>query len=163
MDNYDRIATMGVLVKDATQNGRVRVGPTGQPVATYWLQQQDLDQMRKATALIMELFLAAGAVRCYPLGHRMPVIENADDLEAYRRRPVAGLDFVWTVFHPLGTAQMGHDPTTSVVSFDHECHDVPGLFIVDGSTVPGPTAVNPQLTIMAMATRAAERIGQRLH
>ena len=30
-------------------------------------------------------------------------------------------------------------------------HDVTGLFIVDGSTVPGPLGVNPQLTIMAMA------------
>jgi len=39
---------------------------------------------------------------------------------------------------------------------------VRGLFIVDGSTVPGPTAVNPQLTIMAMATRAASTIAERL-
>jgi choline dehydrogenase-like flavoprotein len=89
-------------------------------------------------------------------------IENLDDLAKYRKRELAASDFVWTVFHPLGTAQMGHDPRRSVVSFDHETHDVQSLFIVDGSTVPGPTAVNPQLTIMAMADRAAGRIGQRL-
>jgi hypothetical protein len=162
MDQYDRIASMGVLAKDATQNGRVRVGPGGTPLITYWLQKQDLSQMVRGTSKIMELFLAAGARRCYPLGHRMPVVENRDDLARYRQHRPTASDFVWTVFHPLGTARMGHDPYHSVVSFDHETHQVKNLFLVDGSTVPGPTAVNPQLTIMAMADRAAGRIGQRL-
>jgi GMC oxidoreductase len=40
--------------------------------------------------------------------------------------------------------------------------DLRGLFIVDGSTVPGPPGVNPQLTIVAMATRAAEKIAERI-
>jgi choline dehydrogenase-like flavoprotein len=57
---------------------------------------------------------------------------------------------------------MGRDPKTSVVGLDHETHDVPGLYIVDGSTVAGPLGVNPQLTIMAVATRAGERIAERL-
>lgn len=162
MDKYDRIGTMGVLIKDSTRNGRVRVGPGGRPLITYWLQKADLRQISLATTRIYQIFMAAGAKRCIPLGHNMPVIENQDDLEAYRRRQFAASDFVWTAFHPLGTAQMGYDPATSVVNLDHETHDVRRLFIVDGSTVPGPTAVNPQLTIMAMATRAAERIHQRL-
>ncbi len=57
---------------------------------------------------------------------------------------------------------MGSDPRTSVIDLDHESHDVPGLFVVDGSAVPGPPGVNPQLVIMAMATRAAERIAAKL-
>jgi choline dehydrogenase-like flavoprotein len=56
---------------------------------------------------------------------------------------------------------MGRDPRTSVVGLDHQSHDVPGLYIVDGSTVPGALGVNPQLTIMAMATRAAEKIAEQ--
>ena len=162
MDKYDRIGCMGVLVKDATQNGRVRAGPGGRPLITYWLQKADLEQFSIASTRIYEIFMAAGAKRCIPLGHNMPIIENMDDLQAYRRRKFGAADFVWTAFHPLGTCQMGYDPATSVVDLDHETHDVKRLFIVDGSTVPGPTAVNPQLTIMAMATRAAERINQRL-
>ena len=67
-----------------------------------------------------------------------------------------------TSFHPMGTCRMGSDPATSVVDLDHESHDLPGLFIVDGSTLPGPPSVNPQLTIMAIASRAAERIAARL-
>ena len=57
---------------------------------------------------------------------------------------------------------MGRDPKTSVVDLDHAVHDVPGLYVVDASTVRGPIGVNPQMTIMAMATRAAGRISERL-
>jgi choline dehydrogenase-like flavoprotein len=39
---------------------------------------------------------------------------------------------------------------------------VPGLYITDGSSVPSSLAVNPQVTIMAMATRAAEHIDRAL-
>jgi len=49
-----------------------------------------------------------------------------------------------------------------VVGLDHETHDVPGLFVVDASTVPGPLGVNPQITIMAMANRAAEKIAEKI-
>jgi choline dehydrogenase-like flavoprotein len=62
----------------------------------------------------------------------------------------------------MGTCKMGRDPATSVVDGDHASHDVPGLYVVDASTVPGPLGVNPQLTIMAMATRAAARIADRI-
>ena len=71
-------------------------------------------------------------------------------------------DLALVSYHPLGTCRMGKDPKTSVVDTDHAAHDVPGLFIVDASTVRGPIGVNPQLTIMATATRAAERIAARI-
>jgi choline dehydrogenase-like flavoprotein len=162
MDAFDHITTMGVLVEDATQNGRVRPGFAGEPLITYWLQRQDLDKMHRGMVHIMELFRAAGAKKLYPLGHRMPVIETDAEFEAFRRRRVSPTEILWTSFHPLGTIRMGWDPNTSVVGFDHECHDVRRLFIVDGGTVPGPTAVNPQLTIMAMADRAGKIIADKL-
>jgi len=162
MDDYDRITTLGVLVKDATQNGRVRPGFKGDPLITYWLQRQDLEKMHRGMVHIMEVFRAAGARKLYPLGHRMPIIETDADFERFRKRRVSPSEIMWTSFHPLGTIRMGWDPNTSVVGFDHETHDVRGLFVVDGGTVPGATAVNPQLTIMAMADRAAGRIGEKL-
>ena len=57
---------------------------------------------------------------------------------------------------------MGKDPKRSVVGLDHQAHDTGGLFIVDGSTVPSALGVNPQLTIMAMAVRAADAIHETL-
>ena len=60
--------------------------------------------------------------------------------------------------HLLGTCRMGGDPSDSVVNADCRAHDVPNLFICDGSVFPTSTAVNPSLTIQAIGARAATRI-----
>jgi choline dehydrogenase-like flavoprotein len=60
--------------------------------------------------------------------------------------------------HVLGTCRMGSDPATSVVDPWCRSHDVPNLFICDGSVFPSGGAVNPSLTIEAIALRTAEHI-----
>jgi choline dehydrogenase-like flavoprotein len=60
--------------------------------------------------------------------------------------------------HLLGTARMGDDPNTSVVDSYCRSHDVPNLFIVDGSVMVTSGAVNPTATIAALALRTAEHI-----
>ena len=60
--------------------------------------------------------------------------------------------------HLLGTCRMGNDPAGSVVNADCRAHDVPNLYICDGSVFPTSTAVNPSLTIQAIAARTADRI-----
>jgi choline dehydrogenase-like flavoprotein len=57
--------------------------------------------------------------------------------------------------HILGTARMGTDPASSVVGHDCRSHDVPNLWICDGSVWPTVGAVNPSLTIEALALRTA--------
>jgi choline dehydrogenase-like flavoprotein len=57
--------------------------------------------------------------------------------------------------HVLGTCRMGDDPATSVVGPDCRSHDVANLWICDGSVFPTGGAVNPSLTIEAIATRTA--------
>ncbi len=57
--------------------------------------------------------------------------------------------------HYLGTCRMGTDPKTSVVDPWCRTHDVPNLFIGDGSVFVTGAAVNPALTISALATRTA--------
>jgi choline dehydrogenase-like flavoprotein len=60
--------------------------------------------------------------------------------------------------HYLGTCRMGVNPSTSVVDAWCRTHDVPNLFIGDGSVFVTVAAVNPSLTISALATRTAEGI-----
>jgi choline dehydrogenase-like flavoprotein len=57
--------------------------------------------------------------------------------------------------HILGTARMGTDPASSVVGPDCRTHDVPNLWVCDGSVWPTAGAVNPSLTIEALALRTA--------
>ena len=65
-----------------------------------------------------------------------------------------------TPSHQCGTARMGADPTTSVVNPDCRAHDHGNLFIVDASVLPTSAAVNPALTIAALALRAAQHIAK---
>jgi choline dehydrogenase-like flavoprotein len=60
--------------------------------------------------------------------------------------------------HLMGTARMGHDSRTSVVDAYGRCHDVPNLYIVDGSVMVTGGGMNPTATIVAIAARAADHI-----
>jgi choline dehydrogenase-like flavoprotein len=64
--------------------------------------------------------------------------------------------------HELGGCRMGLDPRTSVVNADCRTHDVPNLYVVDGSVFPSASEKNPTHTIMALAVRAAEHIADTM-
>lgn len=57
--------------------------------------------------------------------------------------------------HEMGTARMGKDPRTSVLNGYNQAHDVPNLFITDGSAMASGGCQNPSLTYMALSARAA--------
>jgi choline dehydrogenase-like flavoprotein len=56
--------------------------------------------------------------------------------------------------HPLASCRIGDDPETSALDERHELRGHPGIFVTDGSAVPGALTVNPALTIAALAERA---------
>ena len=61
-----------------------------------------------------------------------------------------------TTSHQCGTARLGADPATSVVDLECRSHDVANLWITDASVLPTFAAVNPALTIAALALKAGE-------
>jgi choline dehydrogenase-like flavoprotein len=63
-----------------------------------------------------------------------------------------------TPSHQCGTARMGCDPATSVVDIFCRSHDHPNLLITDASVLPTSAAVNPALTVAALALRTADHI-----
>jgi choline dehydrogenase-like flavoprotein len=60
--------------------------------------------------------------------------------------------------HQCGTARMGTDPAGSVVDVNLRAHDLDNLYVVDASVLPTSAAVNPSLTIAALALRAGDHI-----
>ena len=67
-------------------------------------------------------------------------------------------------WHLMGTAVMGDDPNNSVVDRWGRSHDVENLFVMDGSTFPTSSGVNPTATIMAVAHRFSQAlVRQRSH
>ena len=67
----------------------------------------------------------------------------------------------WSI-HELGTARMGTDPRTSVVSPFQQSHDVKNLFVVDGSSHVSASCQNPTWTIMALAWRSCDYLADQL-
>jgi choline dehydrogenase-like flavoprotein len=62
--------------------------------------------------------------------------------------------------HLVGGARMGTSPETSVVDADHRVWGTPNVYCCDGSVCPTQGSANPALTIMALASRLADRLGE---
>ena len=161
IEQYDRIGCFGVMIEDVSR-GRVRRGPGGRPLITYTVGDHDVARLKRAVEILGRVYFAAGARSVFPLVHGFDELRSADDLERFRRARLRARDFEISAYHPLGTARMGREARSSVVGPDHQVHDTPGLYLADGSVVPSSPAVNPQITIMALATRAAGEIGRGL-
>lgn len=159
-ESYDRIASFGLMVQD-TSRGSVRE-VMGQAVIQYWLQDKDVAHIKRGMDVLAQVFFAAGAKVVHTPIAGFDRLTSPGDLEALRRATIRPWDLDLSAYHPLGTARMGRDPSSSVVNQDHQVHDTEGLYVVDGAAVPSSLGVNPQVTIMALATRAAEKIAAAL-
>ncbi|HEY4179732.1 MAG TPA: GMC family oxidoreductase [Kofleriaceae bacterium] len=159
-ESFDKVASFGFMIED-TARGSVRE-IMGQPVIRYSVTDADVAHVKRAMDVLAQVFFASGATRVHTPINGFDVLRSPRDLEAFRRAKLNPWDLDLSAYHPLGTARMGVDPATSVVGADHQTHDVRSLYVVDGAAVPSSLGVNPQVTIMAMATRAAEKIAAAL-
>ncbi|HEY2284046.1 MAG TPA: GMC family oxidoreductase [Solirubrobacteraceae bacterium] len=148
MADYRRLAQFGLMVSDSSRGSVRSLG--GRPLIRYDLVQDDLERFRTGLARMRELFEAAGAREVYlPLPHGVePERARVQDLKLM-------------AFHPLGTARADARPTHGVVDGQLRVHGVQGLHVADGSVVPSSLGVNPQITIMALATRLAYHLLDR--
>ena len=64
--------------------------------------------------------------------------------------------------HEMGTARMGRDPKTSALNQWNQAHDVPNLFVTDGSAMASSSCVNPSITYMALTARAVDHAVREL-
>lgn len=160
--HYRNLAAFGVMVSD-TNRGRVLPGMFGYAYhAFYSLNQPDAEKLHKGIGYVAEIFFAAGAKRVFTGCYPMPTLSSRDDLKAFKNLKIKPANFEVMAFHPLGTCRMGNDPRTSVLDLNLESHDIKGLFCPDGSPFPTSLGVNPQVTIMAFATRTADYIAKNI-
>ncbi|MGE0621666.1 MAG: GMC family oxidoreductase [Pseudomonadales bacterium] len=94
------------------------------------------------------------AMAAFLLERNMELLEAAGAVKAWRSPVEASTGGE----HLLGTCRMGDDPATSVVDRYHRTHDVPNLFICDGSSMVTSGRGQPTMTIMALAFRASEHM-----
>jgi choline dehydrogenase-like flavoprotein len=111
---------------------------------------------------ISQQMLGRGAIRYEPTENtrRGWALADADVKDILERDGLSRVmpwtnDVVGTyTVHPLSSCRIGDDPATSALDDRHELRNHPGIFVTDGSAVPGALTVNPALTIAALAERA---------
>ncbi len=141
----------------AQARGTVRsVG--GRALVRYALTDADVAKARRATRVLAELFLAAGAREVILELPGLPaVVRDAAGAAAIETSgPLDVRAYAMSMTHLFGTARMGSDPSSSVVGLDFQHHDAAGLYVADSSVFPSNTGVNPQVSIMALAHLCAE-------
>lgn len=82
---------------------------------------------------------------------------GARDIQTFDRETALGLGI-----HEMGTARMGRDRKTSVLDGNNALHDVPNVYVTDGSFMTSASCVNPSLTYMAFTARAADHAVNQL-
>ena len=85
--------------------------------------------------------------------HGMEMLEKAGfkNIRSFYYNTVGG-----RAVHEMGTARMGNDPKTSVVNGNNQLHEVPNVYITDGSFMTSSSCINPSLTYLAFTARACE-------
>lgn len=161
MEQFQHLACFGFMLEDSTC-GSVSPGPFRRPLVRYDLSAHDVSRLRRGVDVLSRVFFSAGAKSILTPIHGFEILHHPDELQRLNTQDLRPSQFDLTAYHPLGTARMGVSPDSSVVSPDLQAHDLPGLYICDGSVIPTSPAVNPQLTIMAVVSRAAQRLAEQL-
>ncbi|MEW5741841.1 MAG: GMC family oxidoreductase [Myxococcota bacterium] len=151
LERLSHYAVWGAALK-AEARGVVR-GVGGRAWVRYALTRDDVKKARRATGLLAELFLAAGAKEVYPGLHGIPeVIRTPAEAAAIEAEgPLEAGAYAMSMTHLFGTARMGSDDAATVVGLDFQHRQARGLYVADSSVFPSNTGVNPQIAIMSLA------------
>jgi len=168
MRRLPRTTLVGILLRDR-DGGRVTLGPSGRPIVNYRLSPYDTGHLRKAFAAAAAALEAAGAREIWST-HARHLAYRPDGSGSARERWAASLDragygpnqLLLATFHQMASCRMGANRVDSVVSPENQVWGIPGLYVADASTFPTASGVNPMLTIMAIAHRAAGMIAARV-
>ena len=167
MERSANLSLVGVLCRDSGA-GRVRVDRDGSPRVRWRLAPADEARMAQGLAAAGEVLAAAGASEVFSV-HRQRFAFHPGDpgaqrawAEATRRAGFGGGRATLASYHQMGSCRMGTDPASSAVGPDHQTHELPGLYVADASLFPTASGVNPMLSVMALAHRAAGLLAARL-
>jgi len=166
MANLPRTAAIGVLLRDRGE-GRVTVDREGHPVTRYTLSDYDRRHMQCGFRGAAEILEAAGARRIYSPHAKLCSYEpgRAGSIETF----VGDMDeagwgnaqLALFSFHIMGTARMGDAASSSATSPEGQVWEAKNLYVIDGSSFPSASGVNPMISIAAIAHRNARALAAK--
>ena len=162
MRRFRRTTNLIALVRDGSDldasNGSVTVSRNGRPRISYRLGVRDRANLVAGVEAAARILLAAGVTGVRTLHTNGGELRTDHDIAALRDRGWGPHDLALFSAHVNGTCRMGTSPENSGSDSTGQRHGVRGLYVADGSLLPTGLGVNPQATIMAMATMVADRM-----
>ncbi|HSF49528.1 MAG TPA: GMC family oxidoreductase, partial [Nitrososphaeraceae archaeon] len=155
INNY---AMAGIVVRD--QNlGQVYYTNTGRLSVQYEPGLQELKAFTKGIEVLGKMWFALGANKIIVPYKRMSIIEREEDIPKLVNRILQEpKNLLIGSAHPQSGNKIGNNSKNSVVDSDCRVHGFKNLFVCDASVFPTAVGVNPQITVMAVASIISSRI-----
>jgi hypothetical protein len=155
LNNY---AMAGIVVRD-DNIGRVALTTTGRASVTYEPGEKELKILAKGVEVLGKMWFALGARRIIISHRSMSIVENeADILKLVDKVLTYPNNLLLGSAHPQSGNKIGTSQSDSVVDSDCKVHGFTNLFVCDASVFPTSVGVNPQITVMTVASIIASRI-----
>lgn len=151
-----RHLAMWVAAVRAESTGTVKPNLFGNPVVRYVLDETDMRKLRKGLSFVARLHFEMGAKAIICGVHGLPFKIGPDEIHLIDEGPLDPRAYVGILSHLFGGCPMSADPRQGVVDGRGKVHGMEGLYVVDASAIPTNLGVNPQHTIMGLASTWAE-------
>lgn len=161
--DFNRMAPFDVISAAERSRGRVRAPLFGwNPRISFDLHEEDMAVLMRGLNLLSDICWASGATSVLPGINGLPsVLASKAEAEILRSAKVKPRDAVIASNHAFGTTRMSKRPADGVVDEYGRHHEVRNLYIADTGIFVGSPAVNPMLTVMALADRVAKGITEK--
>jgi choline dehydrogenase-like flavoprotein len=151
LEDMKRAAVFALVYKGKVK-GRVRRWPFGMPRLEIHIPTDQVHIVMRGLKTLVDGFLKCGARYVQTTVHGVPEqIRKASDSEQLLSKRITARDCHMTFNHMFGSCRMSADPRRGPVDPSGALRGVRGVWITDSSIFPGPSAVNPQATIMALS------------
>jgi len=165
MTDFGKMVALGGVIADRSEGSVHKTSIPGKARVSYSVVDEDRRRLVLVQRYAARLLLAAGAREVRAAVYGVPVITSPEEADRWLDPDVIRLKQLTAIYssHPHGTARMSADPERGAVDCTGQLHGVPGLYVMDGSVFPDVLGVNPQVTIMALASYLADGLSNTLY
>lgn len=154
-----RHMAMWVAAVRAEAVGTVKPGWFGgPPVVRYEFGEADMRRLREGLVRCARMHFEVGAREVITGIYGLPYKITRDELHILEEAPLDPRNYIAILSHLFGGCPMSADPRQGVVDGNGKVHGLEGLYVADAAAIPTTLGVNPQHTIMGLASAFAERL-----
>lgn len=162
MNDFHNYAMAGVMVRDEP-TGSITISDRGNPEIHYKLGDHEIDYLTDGLKKLAELYFNSKAEKIYTGHSQINQLNNLNDVNslvnAIKNEHANGtLNMKLGSAHPQGGNKMGSDSSSCVVDKNCKVYGFENLFVCDASVFPTALGVNPQVTVMVLASITADNI-----